>query len=79
MAWGPPGETKTTSEPVTKGFLEEELKRYEYEGLRDFIGCVRDGDELSRVVEGNRHRSTVRYVGRRGRFSYTTVISFRMS
>lgn len=67
-----------------KELLNELAKRPDWDGLRDFIACYKEGDQLR--FQSHSSLGTLsgsfwsRYVGRRpNSITYTLVISFGMS
>jgi hypothetical protein len=79
MAWGEQGEYKRTERKLT---VEEVRNTYGDGSWEDgtwFLEAIRDGDELTEVREGDNHHGSIRWIGRRGSFSYVLGVYGWMS
>ncbi len=80
MAWMPDGETKHEERPVTKAELEADLAKHDWQGFRDFIETIKDGDTITYESTRNNNRWLSRYIGRRKySITYSLVISSGMA
>lgn len=79
MSWGPPGETKYERNAMSKEQIEAS-GYWDLEAVKEFVGFIKEGDEVYYEAERNNHHGYQRLVGRRpSGLTYCYVISSFMS
>jgi hypothetical protein len=85
MAWQPDTKWERKEFPLTIDEVKQKHEKHPWQPMADFIACYKDGDELTRVEEGNNNRGAEYYLGTRmegGRptgFKYSLVVASYMS